>query len=78
VRNGGNTRTTSFPTLARCGIGWREGVGRADERMRRRNTKQRKRGCSSKDWRGKHCWSHPGQFSNLSNITNTAVMMKRE
>jgi hypothetical protein len=28
-------------------------------RRRQRNTKHRNRGCSSKDWRGKRCRSHP-------------------
>jgi hypothetical protein len=43
-----------------------------------RNTKPRNRGCFSEDWRGKHCRSRPIRFSNLSDITNAATMIKRE
>jgi hypothetical protein len=40
--------------------------------------KQRNRGYSSKDWRGKRGQSCPGCFSNLSDITTIATIMKRE
>jgi hypothetical protein len=48
------------------------------ERRRRRNMKHRNKGCSSEDWRGKHCRSRPGRFSNLSDITTIDTTMKRE
>jgi hypothetical protein len=47
-------------------------------RRRRRNTKQQNRGCPSEDWMGKRCRSRPGRFSNLSDITAIATIMKRE
>jgi hypothetical protein len=48
------------------------------ETRRRRNTKHRNRGCSSEDWRGKRCWSHPGCFSTLFDINTNITAMKRE
>jgi hypothetical protein len=40
--------------------------------------KPQNRGCSSEDWRGNAAKVTPGRFSNLSDITNTATMLKRE
>jgi hypothetical protein len=40
--------------------------------------KHRNRGYSNKDWRGKYYQSRLGRFSNLSDITNTTTIMKRE
>jgi hypothetical protein len=40
--------------------------------------KPRNIGCSSEDWRGNDVGVIPGRFPNLSNITNTATIMKRE
>jgi hypothetical protein len=47
-------------------------------RRRRINTKKETEAVPVKIGGGKHCWSHPGRFFDLSDITNTAIMMKRE
>jgi hypothetical protein len=40
--------------------------------------KHRNKGCSSEDWRGKHCWIAPGCFSTLFDINTIITAMKRE
>jgi hypothetical protein len=37
-----------------------------------------RRGCSSKDWRRKHCRSHPVRFPTLSDVNIIITAMKRE
>jgi hypothetical protein len=40
--------------------------------------KPQKRGYTCEDWRGNAIGAILDRFSNLSNITNTVIMMKRE
>jgi hypothetical protein len=45
---------------------------------RRRNTKHRHGGCSSKHWRGKRSRSRPRRLSTLSDVNTIITAMKRE